>query len=312
MKLRPRVLWVAWLAPFGGLALVSTSAVAAPELDARDYDQYASATENVYSAFAYFRQASASGAEGFSRWESIVRANAVVPLGSRIKLVPVDLSLPMADEVSYGAAPTPHASGLGDLTEMLTVLATVPIDATNHFYAAASGIVTAPVGQYSASQGLNIGANRWAGGARVAGGVHFGPITAEVVGGIEGFAKNDAYLAPEGLPIPSSGTLRESLAYSVSVHLSLDVSPSSYLAVSYYRRSIGARSLNAQPYWSLVETDGLRVGYGITLARTVLVLLEVEDGFRATGQELTTVAGGAASPAATVGRFFGVRVSHAF
>jgi hypothetical protein len=276
------------------------------QTDPRDYEALAVFLPNDSLApLGYFRQAStadtlsASASEAFFAGAFVHRFG---PIGvAWFTLASVADAAIYAPTTTPGQTTTLHASGIGDTLFGPSLTYAVAQDEFTHTYFALTGYALAPTGVYDVAKPFNIGENRWRFQPQIAAGQRFlKAMTAEIVADV-GFhtANSDFGLGP-GLPV---GRLTESPTYGLEVHLTGDLSPDFYLAVSYYLETIGRRTVwiddvpapGAGTPARVFQT--LRFTWGIRFEKSTLLLLQFEQDV-------------AASDGGSISRFVGARLSH--
>jgi outer membrane putative beta-barrel porin/alpha-amylase len=300
------------LSPAVVAAVLSSSAaraqVANSQSDARDYEALTNLPNGSVAALGYFRDVSSSDSTDFSEAQAAFRGSYVLRFGN-LALVPFDAILPVVNLSVFEPAPAPavgsttlHASGLGDATYLPTIGYSVSEDdlTHTHTYVAFTPYITGPTGTYDSTKLVNLGDHRWRVQPQIVVGQRFlKALTAEVVGNFVWYGDNDEFLVP-GL---GTTTLKQDLTAGMEVHLAADLSPTFYLAASYYLAAVGKRTVDT-PAGAVTADDSqmiqtLRFSYGIRIEKGTNVLLQYNQDVAASG-------------GASITRFFGVRVAHVF
>jgi outer membrane putative beta-barrel porin/alpha-amylase len=308
----------AGLAPLACVALSSTAS-AQQNPDPRDYELGYFVPSKTAVANVYLRQASAEKGRDFTSSQGLFRGTYILKWGNFV-VTPFDAILPFVDLTTYvddplrpelrgsGLKLAAHGSGVGDLLFLPTVGYGFTQDARDHThtYFALTTYVTVPTGKYNPSEAVNIGNNRWALNPLVMVGQRFlKAFTFEAMASVAFFAENDEYrVAALG---PRDLTLQQKPSYGLSGHLAVDLAPTFFVGTSYLLNRAGRRSfeLDADGVTTERELAGgqtvhaLRLNVGVRLEKQTLLLLQAN-------QEI------AGSEGATVGRFFGLRVTHVF
>jgi hypothetical protein len=291
------------VAGLGGAAHAQTQA------DARDYEAETALPNRTLVAVVYYRHVSASGSQDYSQDLGILRAAYILRFG-HWSVVPFDALLPVADVTAFtpAAAGSPadvslHASGIGDLQFLPTLGYLRPEGQLNHTYFGFTPYFSFPTGQYDVSHPVNVGTHRYWFQQEVALGQRFYKVfDVELVGNVVEFTDNDKFAVTTPL-----GSLQGSLTHRVSggfaAHLSMDVATHVYVAVSYYLAFNGQQNFTEKPLdidmkaidQQTVQT--LRFGIGIRVDPQTVLLAQYNQDVAATG-------------AAGISRFIGLRVSH--
>jgi hypothetical protein len=307
----------AWtvLATLSSVSLATTVAgaqTANSQTDARDYEALALLPNNTVAALGYFRHVSSSDATpvspSFAQDLGIFRASYILKFGN-LSLVPFDAFLPVVDVTVYPSTSTTlHTSGLADASYLPTVGYTIPEGEGAHTYFGVTAYVTAPTGNYSSSQLVNIGDNRWRVQPQVAVGQRFlSAFTVEVVGSAAFYTNNSAAVIPI-MGMLTNEVLQQDPTFSFEGHLAADLSKTFYASVSYYVAAVGKRffdltvngnDVGIQTAYPQQTTQTLRFSYGILLEKQSRLLLQYNQDIEASGS-------------ASITRFIGARFSHVF
>jgi outer membrane putative beta-barrel porin/alpha-amylase len=278
------------------------------QTDARDYEALTSLPSNSAAGLGYFRHASSSDSSNYSESLANFRALYIVKFGN-LALVPFDAMMPVVDVNVYSPAAPPsvgsttlHTSGLGDATYLPTVGYSVSEDdeAHTHTYFAFTPFITAPTGNYSSTNLVNIGDHRWRVQPQLVVGQRFmKAFTAELEGNVVFYTDNTAF----GLPTGGTVTMKQDMTIGMEAHLAVDFSPTFYASISYYLDAVGKQTLQT-PAGTAPLTDEqtiqtLRFTYGINVTKGTNLLLQFNQDIEASG-------------GATIGRFFGARIAQIF
>jgi hypothetical protein len=288
------------------LALFIVPLRARAETDSRDYEALVALPNRSVAAVVYYRHVSANDkGSSYSQDVGALRAAYILRF-KNISVVPVDVLLPIADVTAYLPIPmTPasaalRASGIGDFLFFPTVGYLLPEGAINHTYFAFTPYFSFPTGQYDKTHLLNIGTNRYGFTQEFAIGQRFLKIAdVELVGAVSEYTANDNFLTPAGMP----GSLKQDPGGMFTVHASVDVAPTVYLAMSYYVTVNGAEhftnsALNIDVKTADTQTvHTLRFGAAIRVEKQTLALLQYNQDV-------------AANNGALISRFIGARISH--
>jgi hypothetical protein len=275
------------------------------QTDARDYEVLAYLPKDTLVGLAYFREASSSDSQSYSQSEGVFRAAYVLKFGN-LAVVPFDAILPVVDATVYvptmtGATATLHTSGLGDATYLPTIAYVIPEDETTHTVVGVSAYVTAPTGNYSSSDLVNIGDNRWRFQPQIAASQRFAKaFTVDLVGNLALYTDNTKFGTGPGQPVV---TMKQSVSPGFEAHVMADLSPTFLVGVSYYVEAAGQRNITATglpltPIDPEQTTQTLRFTFGIRAEPHTLLYLQYDQDIEASG-------------GATIGRFIGARISHA-
>jgi hypothetical protein len=269
------------------------------QADARDYEVLNYFPNNTLALIAYARHVSTSAESSFSQDVGVLRAAYILKFGN-LAVVPFDATMPIVDATVYVPMTVLHTSGVGDLTYQPTIAYLIDEDTESHTHThiALTGYITAPTGNYDSAQPVNIGDHRWRFQPQLAVGQRFlKRMTLEASGGAVVYTNNsDAFTGMAPLP------LKQDVSFDAEAHIAGDLSPTSFIAASYYFLSEGARNLvlptggtaSADPSQT-VQT--LRFTYGIHIEKQSLLLIQYNQDIEETG-------------GATISRFFGARFSH--
>jgi hypothetical protein len=283
------------------LSLLPLSARA--ETDPRDYAGISTLPSRTSLFLGYYRHVSTSDKQDFSQDLAIFRGVYILKWGN-LTVVPIDFFIPVADVTVYapipGAGPLDaalHASGVGDLTYLPTVIYEQPEGPGNASYLGASFYVTAPVGSYDSAKLVNIGANRWTYKPEIALGQRFmGRFTFELIGNITFFGDNSDFVVPGAGKL----TLAQKPTPGLESHLMADINEFLEMGLSYYvfgngRQFIGESGTTTGPE---ATVNTLRGTVGLRIERRTVVYLQYNQDLSA-GSD-------------TVTRFWGGRIVHAF
>lgn len=201
-----------------------------------------------------------------------------------------------------------HATGLGDVTFLPSIGWGMQQNAQNHTHTwfAATFYITAPTGVYKPERFLNVGQNRWTLQPLVTVGQRFWRVvTLEALGSAAFYTDNDEFRVLTNAQLRDRNlTLKQKASYNAAAHLAVDLAPSFWVGTSYYLAVNGKRTTEV-PTGDTVQVDDrytihtFRLNFGIRITPQTALLAQWN-------QDL------AGSEGATIGRFFGLRFSHAF
>ncbi|HEX4445428.1 MAG TPA: transporter, partial [Polyangiaceae bacterium] len=203
-----------------------------------------------------------------------------------------------------GATVTLHTSGVGDATYLPTIAYFFNEDEETHThtYVAATVYATAPTGNYDSARPVNIGDDRWRFQPQIAAGQRFlKALTLDLIGSAAFYTDNTKFGTGPGMPVV---TMKQDQTFGFEAHVAADLSPTFYLAASYYLAAVGQRSITAPGLPETViddeqTTQTLRFTFGVHVEKGTLLLLQYNQDIEASG-------GG------TISRFVGARLSHVF
>jgi hypothetical protein len=295
--------------------------------DPRDYEVGYFVPSRTTVVNSYLRHSSGTKNRNVSANTALLRATYILKFGELV-IAPIDLTLPITDVRGYvplssalgGAGTafasvpsdltvTTHASGVGDLVILPTIGHGVTKNAASHTHTwyALSTYITAPTGSYDPNRLLNVGQNRWVINPLIVLGQRFGRVlTAELMGNVALFMKNDDFRARTPELAGRDLTLRQRPSRGFSAHLAADLNPMFFLGASYYLSVAGRRELELPSERGtrvLVETPGgvmvhtFRLNFGLRVTPQTLIFVQWNED----------VAGTASAP---LGRYVSLRISH--
>jgi hypothetical protein len=289
-----------------GLALPARA-----ETDARDYEAEVALPHRTMAAVLYYRHVSSDDKQSYSQDIGVMRYAYILRFGN-LAVVPVDVVLPVADVTAYvpvmpgsPANVALRASGIGDLQFFPTVGYRFPEGKFSHTYVAFTPYFVFPTGQYTPGRPVNISEHRYSFTQELAVGQRFLKIiNVEAIGNITEHTDNTEFQTTTAAG-PVRGRLTQSPTYGFAFHASVDVIAHLYLAVSYYATVSGEERFKNSDL--MVDTVAvrqetvhtLRFGAGIRIEPMTLLLLQYNQDIATTGD-------------ASISRFFGGRVSHAW
>jgi len=291
------------------VALVLPVASARAETDARDYEGGVYLPSGTTVAAAYFRHQSTSDTQSLTQDLALFRAIHFLKFDNLV-VVPFDMYVPIVDVSVYEAPPigTLHTSGMGDLTYLPTVIYVLPQDKDTHTYFGLTTYITAPTGSYKGDRLVNIGGNRWTFQPQIAVGQRFLKMfTVEAVGNVLFAGTNDKALIPTPIGLLSDQKLKQDPIWGAELHVSADLSTTFYASLEYYMKHSGRAHFDLglptgaidATYSEAQRLHSMRLTFGVRLEKASLLLLQFnEDIGRTNG--------------ASLGQFFGVRLSHFF
>jgi hypothetical protein len=297
-----------------GLLSVASSAnaqTANTQTDGRDYEVLAYLPKDTLAAIAYFREVSTTSLPlSYSQSLGVLRASYVLKFGN-LAIVPFDATLPIVDLTVTAPYPAPmlpgltttiHTSGLGDATYLPTIGYIIPEDETTHTVIAATANITAPTGQYSSSEQVNLGDNRWRIQPNLAVSQRFlKRMTVDLVGDLAFYTANNSFFV-SSMAGMGDVKLTQNQTFGLEAHVTADVAPDLYVGLSYYLNAIGERDVTvagatapAIPSWTV---QSVRFTFGIRAEKSTLLLLQYNQDIMESG-------------GAPITRFIGARLSHA-
>jgi hypothetical protein len=307
-----------------------TSSSHAQTPDPRDYEVGYFVPSKTTIVNFYLRHQSGTKGRNYDADAAIFRATYIVKFGDLV-ITPFDLILPVVDQRGYvplsttlgslmtpGAANVPedlkltvHASGLGDMIFLPTIGYGLTQDKTihTHTWMALTTYITAPTGKYEKERILNVGSNRWTINPTLVVGQRFlKAITVEGMANMAFYTDNDEYRLPVAGLAGQDLTLKQKPSFGLTAHLAVDLHPMFFIGTSYYLMNNGRRDyVVSTPAGDMTRNEApgnvavhtFRLNLGIRVTPQTLVL----------GQWNQDVAG---TESAALGRFFGIRISHAF
>jgi hypothetical protein len=193
---------------------------------------------------------------------------------------------------------------LADATYLPTVGYIIKEDEDTHTVIGATAYVTAPTGNYSTSQLVNLSDHRWRIEPQLVVSQRFLKVmTAELLGNLTFYTDNKDFPIPAATGL-TTVTAQQALTFGLEGHVAADLSKTFYVAGAYYLAAAGKRNLvvpgaGSVPLDDAQTVQSLRFTYGIHIEKQSLLLLQYHQDIEASG-------------GATISRFFGVRMSHVF
>ncbi len=314
----------------GLLAIVTCcSAAYAQTPDPRDYEVAFFVPSKTTLINTYLRHQAGTRNRNYSADAAIFRATYILKFGDLV-FTPFDMILPIVDQRGYtplssalgavnpafAAVPsdlnlTLHATGVGDLIFLPTIGHGVTQNAEDHTHTwyALTTYITAPTGKYDAGRLLNVGSNRWTINPLLVVGQRFlRAVTVEAMANVAFFTNNDEYRVPVPALAGRNLTLEQKPSFGAALHLAVDLHPMFFVGTSYLtavngRREFGVptptggTALTTETANNTVHT--FRLNFGMRVTPQTLILAQWNED----------VAG---SDSAALGRFFGLRITHAF
>jgi hypothetical protein len=285
--------------------LSATSFNARAETDPRDYAGISTLPNRTSLFLAYYRHESTSDKSDVTQDIAIFRGVYLLKFGN-LTIVPIDFFLPVAEATAYNIPisatelATLHASGIGDLTYLPTAIWEQPEGPGLSSIIGASLYITAPVGSYDDTKNINIGNHRWTIKPEIALGQRFlKRYTLELVGNITFYTDNTDFNVPGA---GAGHTLSQSGTPGLEAHFMADVTDVLEMGVSYYIFGNGKQTLSdlggvvATPEQTVNTVRGT---VGIRVEQRSIIYLQYNQDLHASG-------------GASVTRFWGARIAHAF
>lgn len=308
----------------GALATLIAATTSAQTPDARDYEVGYFVPSKTLLINSYLRHMTGTKNRNYSADVAIFRATYILKLGDFV-ITPFDLILPVVDQrgftplsstlaavnPAFAALPsdlnlTLHATGLGDVIFLPTIGHGVTQNEANktHTWYALTTYITAPTGKYDPARLLNVGQNRWVVNPLLMIGQRFWrAITLEAMGNIAFYYDNDEYRVASGALAGRELRLRQQPTLGGALHLGVDLHPMFFVSAGYLAQANGRRDILLPDGTGRVETVRndlftFRLSFGIRITPQTLFLAQWSED----------VAGTAV---AALGRYIGIRVSHA-
>jgi hypothetical protein len=290
--------------------VVALSFAARAETDPRDYAGISTLPSRTSLFLGYYRHVSSSDTLSLSQDVAIFRGVYLLKWGN-LTVVPIDFFVPVADVTLYTpvAAGSPagvaiHASGIGDLTYLPTVIYEIPESPGNSSLIGASVYFSLPVGSYDETRPVNVGTHRWSVKPEIALGQRFMErFTFELLGNITFYGDNSDLLAAPSTRL----TLSQNATPGLEAHLMADVTKVLEMGVSYYIFGFGKQYLaeSNTPIFAQSTVNTVRGTVGIRIEGRNIIYLQYNQDLHASG-------GASAGANGTISRFWGARWVHAF
>jgi hypothetical protein len=278
------------------------------ETDPRDYAGISTLPDRTSLFLAYYRHQSTSDTQDVTQDIGIFRGVYIRKIGN-LTIVPIDFFLPVAEATVYNVPVsatelvTLHASGIGDLTYLPTVIWEQPEGPGLSSVIGASLYITAPVGTYDNTKNVNIGNHRWTVKPEIALGQRFMKrYTFEILGNITFYTDNTAFNVPG---VGLNHTLSQSATPGLEAHFMADVTDVLEMGASYYIFGNGRQSITDLGVPGGVTATGeqtiqtVRGTVGIRVEQRSIIYLQYNQDIHTNGT-------------ASIGRFWGARIAHAF
>jgi len=309
--------------------------------DPRDYEVGYFVPNHTTIINTYLRQVSATEGRDYSAQALALRATYILKLGD-IVVTPFDAILPVQNIDLYTPASTflnplfgainpalagqvpndfklnTHTSGMGDFTYLPTIGHGLTQDAENHTHTwyALTVYITAPTGRYDKDRVLNVGGNRWIFNPLIVIGQRFArAFTLELMGNVSFYTNNDEYrmLTRPGRDLD----LKQKPSFGAAAHFAVDLHPMFYFAVSYYFAANGKRTFDDPGNPAIMGAAGVGGDDLLDVASGNVHTIRTNFGIRVTPQTLILAqwnedVAGSNKPGIVKGRFFGLRITHAF
>ena len=295
--------------------------------DPRDYEVGYFVPSHTTIVNTYLRQVSATEGRDYSAQALALRATYILKFGD-IVVTPFDGILPIQNVNAYtplaalnpafATVPsdfklTSHTTGMGDFTYLPTIGYGLLQNAENHTHTwfALTGYITAPTGRYDKDRVLNVGGNRWVFNPLLVVGQRFlRAFTLEIMGNASFYTNNDEYrqIQRPGRDLD----LKQKPSFGAAAQFAVDLHPMFYLGVSYYLAVNGKRTFDDPGAGAMaggsdiLDVDKgtvhtIRTNFGIRVTPQTLILAQWNEDVA-----------GSNKPGIVKGRFFGLRLTHAF
>ncbi|HEY6880152.1 MAG TPA: transporter [Polyangiales bacterium] len=285
--------------------LLSTASRVDAQADARDYEALSNLPHHTTAVWAYYRHLTAQNSrQNYTVDVTLFRATHLLRFGNWA-FTPFDAILPVVDQAVYTPAGTVHQAGFGDPTFLPTLGYTIhegkPEDLL-HTYFAFTGFLTMPLGNYQASNPVNIGENRWVFKPHVVVGQRFlKAVTFEAGANVQIFGKNDSFYVGR-----AKATREQKNSINLELHLAVDLHESMFVSTSYFLSKVGevTATLHASGRTAALIDDymlhTMRFNWGVFLNqyRTTLLMIQLQQDLK--GGDLPSA------------RYVGLRFSHFF
>jgi len=311
--------WLIGVALSALLTWPATSHAQSP--DPRDYEVGQILPSKSVIINTYLRQVSGIEGRDISAQTLALRATYLLKFGN-LAITPFDATLPIQNVEVYrpiaalgdqfSAVPkdfklSAHGTGMGDAAFLPSIALYIRESATEktHTWIAATFYVSFPTGSYDKQRLLNAGANRWGFTPLLIVGQRFlRSFTLEALASAAFYGNNTEYRAPIAALAGVDLKLKQKPTINAAVHLAVDLHPNFYTALSYLVGVNGERTLDVPGMGELQESrsntvHSLRLGLGMRVGPGTSILAQWQEDIRG-------------SKGAALGRFFGLRIIHAF
>lgn len=284
------------------------------EADPRDYTALVALPDKTVLVLGYYRHASTSDSASVQQDIALFRTAYTLKWESQrygtLVIAPLDFILPVVDATVHVPIPTAgglngtlHASGIGDLIVVPSIVYGYNEDENNATFVGASEYVFTPTGNYDENKALNIGGHRWQFKQELYAGQKFAKIfTFEVIGNFFAYTANNHFLNPASTTAGKQGSLKQTLSWNFEAHLMGDIAPYFGLAASYYLYANGRQfdgQFNNETLTPAQTVQSIRATAAIRLEKQSLLYLQFNQDI-------------AASDGASIGRAVQARISHFF
>jgi hypothetical protein len=287
----------------GILALASQPARA--ETDPRDYEALVQLPTRTAVLIAYYRHQSSTD-DSLTQNLAIFRAVYTLKFGD-LSIVPFDFLLPVADvslnvPTSAASQITLTGSGIGDLQYLPTIQYTMHHAEHNYTYIGFTPYISFPTGNFDGARPINIGNNRFSIEPEIGIGQRYAMFDLELNFNATIYGDSNDHIIPAGAGT-ANATLSQDATKSFVAHLSMDLNPLTWIAVSYYITANGAQHYVGTGF-DVIGTpeqtvNNMRFTWAFRLEKATLLTLQYNQDIHSSG-------------GASLNRFWGARISTFF
>jgi len=315
-------LWLMGAALSALLVLPATSHAQNP--DPRDYEVGQVLPSNSIIINTYLRQLSGVQGRDYSTQSLGLRGSYLLKFDLPNKLgswaiTPFDAILPLQNTEAYSpiaglgeqfsAVPqdlklSVHGTGMGDPIFLPSIAAYFMENARDKIYSwvASTLYVTLPLGSYDKQRLLNPGGNRWTLTPLVTVGQRWRAITLEALGSVALYGNNNDYRSSNAAGVDL--TLKQKPTFNWALHSAIDLHPKFWLSLSYLGAFNGERNVDIPDMGETLDArsstvHSLRFNLAMRIGPTSTIIAQWQEDIKG-------------SKYAALGRFFGLRIIHAF